>query len=455
MAKCAVRPADKIVISVSGGCDSLALALVSRSFFKPNSIHAITIDHQVRPHSNEEATEVSKILKANDFKIHRVLKIEWEEQPAINKIEFLCRKFRYDLLLNYCQENNINYLLTAHHLFDQMETVLHRFQMGSSLNGMKGIDPKMIYPSHPEVAVLRPFLGETKDTLQAVCREGNVNWLTDQSNFSPLFTRNCIRHILALNPTLATDLQDGIQFLHKFTDETQTQLLEFLRTSLTLEPNYGYYFCRLEDLMKFNRPIILRFFTHISRCVSYGSMHFLSFGCERVYMNLFHPKNEKPIQKSTITGGVVATLDREAKLVYIGKTQSLTKTEIKIGETKLWDDRFRITLNKENTDLNSEESYWIRGMGPTDQKFVFRAIRRVKATKLPVIHYRFSLPVVENKEGTAVFIPHFHYRDYNVNAECQCEFVPHPSSVHTVKKSSEFVKRRKYQLNEREHFLDS
>ena len=454
MTRYAVRPVDKIVISVSGGCDSLALALVAQSFFKPDSIHAITIDHQVRPHSSEEATEVSKILKNNDFTLHRVLKVNWEEPPATNRIEFLCRKLRYELLLSYCEENNINFLLTAHHMYDQMETFLHRFQMGSSLNGMKGIEPKMYFPTHRQIAVLRPFLEESKENLQAVCEEKNVNWLTDESNFAPIFTRNCFRHVLMHNPTLATDVHKGILFLHKFTDETQTQVQEFLRTSLILEPTFGYYYCRLDDVLNLSHPILLRFLTHVSRYISNGHLHYLSLGAERIYLNLFRPKVEKDFQKSTITADVVATLDREAKLLYIGQTRSLIKTEIKIGESKLWDNRFRITLTKQDASIDNTESYWIRGIGPRDQKFVFRAVRRVKATKLPVIHYRFSLPAIEDKEGRVVFMPHFHYRDYNVNAECECVFVPNPDSVHTVRKSREFLKRRKYQVNDREHFLD-
>ena len=454
MTRYAIRPVDRIVISVSGGCDSLALALVTQSFFKPNSIHAITVDHRVRLHSSEEAVEVGEILKKQDFKLHQILKIDWDEQPATNKIEFLCRKFRYELLLNYCQENNINFLLTAHHMFDQMETVLHRFQMGSSLNGMKGIVPKMSFSTHSKVTVLRPFLDESKEDLQAICREKNVHWLTDQSNFSPLFTRNCMRHVLSHNPILATDVKNGILFLQKFTDETQTELMEFLRTSLILEPHYGYYYCSVSDVLKLNHPILLRYLTHVSRCISYGSRHYLSLGSERVYLNLFRPKTEKPIQKSTITADIVATLDREAKLLYIGQTRSLVKTEIKIGQTKLWDNRFRITLTKQDANIDNNESYWIRAMDGKDQKFVFRAVRRVKATKLPVIHYRFSLPVIEDGEGKVVFMPHFHYRDYNINADCECEFVPHPESVHTVRKNREFVKRKKYQANEREGLLD-
>ncbi|KAI6654285.1 hypothetical protein LOD99_684 [Oopsacas minuta] len=453
MTRQAVRPVDHVAVSVSGGCDSLALAFVSQSYFKPNCIHALTIDHQIRPHCSEEAVLVTKILENNNFNLHRCLKIDWHnEQPTTNKIEHRCREERYKLLLDYCNDNNVKILLTAHHLFDQMETVLHRFQMGSSLNGMKGMEPKTTFKTHPNIYILRPFLNETKKSLQEICKEKKVNWVTDYSNFSPLFTRNCLRHILAHNPVLATDISNGIFFLKNFTHETQNQVNEFLRTHLVLEPEYGYYYCPVSTISKLPHPIILRIFTHLSSCLIHGSKHFLKIGAARVYRNLFHPNIEKPIQKTTITSDVIATIDRSSGVISIGKTRCLEKTNIKIGETKLWDNRFEISLKKQDMDTpDSDETYIIRSLSPREQKFVFRAVRRIKATKLPVIHYRFSLPIIVDKADTIVYMPHFFYRDYNVNAVCECKFVPHPRSMHTLRKSKKFERRRKYVADDEFH----
>ena len=446
MTRYSIRPVDKVTVSVSGGCDSLALALVSQAYFKPNCIHVVTVDHQIRPHCSEEAVEVTKILKSQNFNLTNILKIEWEEgkQPALNKIEKNCRIERYKLLLNYCRDNNVNILLTAHHMFDQMETVLHRFQMGSSFNGMKGIEPKMCFASHPDIHILRPFLNETKGNLEEICKEKNVQWVTDYSNFSPMYTRNCLRHVLANNPVLATDISDGIKFLKKFTDETQSQMNEFLRTHMILEPDYGYYYCPMSAISKLSHPIILRILTHVSCCLTYDSMHILSMGSETAYRNIFHPRVEKPIQKTTISRDVIATFDRQSSLFSIGKTRCLEKVEIKIGETKLWDNRFQITLTKEDPSIENDDTYLIRSMSPIEQRFLFRAIRRVKATKLPAIHYRFSLPIIVDKDNSILFMPHFFYRDYNANAVCECKLIPHTQSVHTLRRGKRFEGRKKY-----------
>ena len=446
MTRYSIRPVDQITVSVSGGCDSLALALVSQAYFKPNCIHVVTVDHQIRPHCSEEAVAVSNILKSQNFNLTSILKIEWKEgkQPALNKVEKNCRIERYKLLLDYCRDNNVKILLTAHHMFDQIETVLHRFQMGSSFNGMKGIEPKMCFATHPDIHILRPFLNETKGNLEEICKEKNVQWVTDHSNFSPVFTRNCLRHVLANNPILSSDISDGIKFLQKFTNETQSQVNEFLRTHLILEPDYGYYYCSVSALSNLSHPIILRILTHISCCLTYKSMHFLSMGSETAYRNIFHPKVEKPIQKSTISADIIATLDRQASLFSIGKTRCLEQTEIKIGETKLWDNRFQITLTKEDPEIENDETYLIRALSPREERFVYRAIRRVKATKLPAIHYRFSLPIIVDRENSILFMPHFFYRDYNVNAVCECKLIPHTLSVHSSRRGKKFERRRKY-----------
>ena len=108
------------VIAVSGGCDSIALTHLARQVF--TRVVGITVDHQLREESREEAEKVKEIVTGMGVE-HHTLKLDWEKEGkpmSSGKVQSMARIKRYSALLGFCQQLGINVLMTGHHLNDQL-----------------------------------------------------------------------------------------------------------------------------------------------------------------------------------------------------------------------------------------------------------------------------------------------------------------------------------------------
>jgi tRNA(Ile)-lysidine synthase len=112
-------------------------------------------------------------------------------------IEAAARKQRYAALGDMCRAHGIDVLLTAHHLDDQAETVLLQLLRGSGAAGMSGMDAANRAPGllgDDRLLVARPLLGLARADLERTAREEGIQWVEDESNSDPRFTRNALRH---------------------------------------------------------------------------------------------------------------------------------------------------------------------------------------------------------------------------------------------------------------------
>lgn len=176
----------KLAIACSGGVDSLALAFLAS---QTHQITALIVDHNLRPESADEALATSKILSNLGIENH-ILKVE---KKIESNIQEGAREARYELMLNFCRENNIRYLATAHHADDNAETILLKLSRGSSVDGLCGIKP---INEIDGIKIIRPLLGFSKTRLTATLTENNINWVEDPSNKTDKYKRNQVRHLL-------------------------------------------------------------------------------------------------------------------------------------------------------------------------------------------------------------------------------------------------------------------
>ncbi len=179
---------EKIAVGVSGGADSLALALMMKEQGKVPI--ALTVNHNLRKEAQAEAEYVAKIMKENDIEHHILV---WEGKIAENGIEEFARQIRYRLLIDFCKKNNINYLATAHHQRDQAETFLLRLQRGSGVFGLSGILP---VSNRGGINIIRPLLNVAPDELKNFLLQKSVSWVEDPMNEDESFARVKIRHFL-------------------------------------------------------------------------------------------------------------------------------------------------------------------------------------------------------------------------------------------------------------------
>lgn len=190
-----LTPQGKVAVGVSGGADSMALLhlLCAWNASSDNKLilTAVTIDHGLRAESAAEAAQVASW--ASDLGVDHQT-IVWEGEKPSGNIEAIARQARYRLMGNWCVENNVRTLMTAHHFDDQAETFLMRLARGSGVAGLSAMaEQRPLGPDAPSVKLVRPLLDIPKEALTELLREVRQPWFEDPSNEDENFTRSRLR----------------------------------------------------------------------------------------------------------------------------------------------------------------------------------------------------------------------------------------------------------------------
>ena len=183
---------DRIALAVSGGRDSMALMyLVYRwkAHLALNiEIEVLTVNHNLRKAAEDECGFVQKIAKNYGFK-HKVL--IWEHEHVETSIQEKARKARYQLMLDYVREENIDTILTAHTSDDNIETFIMRLAKGSGLNGLKSINE---IRHEDRIQIQRPLLSLSRSLTTEILRSTGNEWVDDPTNEDERFERVKIRN---------------------------------------------------------------------------------------------------------------------------------------------------------------------------------------------------------------------------------------------------------------------
>ena len=149
------------VACISGGPDSLALAACSKIYSEKNQtkIFYLIVDHNIRANSALEAKRVQKNL----LKISAKAKILTIKKIISRSIQKNARDHRYKIMSDFCKKNKISYMLTAHHLDDQIENFYIRLSRGSGLQGLSSM--KIAEKNKEKITIVRPFLSSSKKIL--------------------------------------------------------------------------------------------------------------------------------------------------------------------------------------------------------------------------------------------------------------------------------------------------
>ncbi len=188
-----------LAVAVSGGADSLALTLLAAEWCKQRQIHftALTVDHELRPESCEEAHQVGLWLKAQGIN-HFILR--WRhDQPTMRRLQERARQARYALLEEWCLDQGVAHLLLGHHVQDQQETIAMRILKETDVIGRGGMSAHV--PSF-RLNFYRPFLSTFKARLIATLKARSQSWIEDPSNQNPRFSRVRLRQSQESFPNL-------------------------------------------------------------------------------------------------------------------------------------------------------------------------------------------------------------------------------------------------------------
>lgn len=183
----------RLAVAVSGGRDSMALALLARDWAEARggSLVAFTVDHGLRPDSAAEAATVQARLAS--LGIEATI-LRWDGTKPATRLQQAARAARYRLLREACRKRGLLHLLVAHHAGDQRETVAMRAARGSGPDGLAGMAALVEWP---ELRLLRPLLAVERARLTALLEARGIAWVEDPSNRDPRFERVRLRTTLA------------------------------------------------------------------------------------------------------------------------------------------------------------------------------------------------------------------------------------------------------------------
>lgn len=187
------EPRPRLAVAVSGGADSLALALLAAEWAgeRGGEAVALTVDHGLRAGSAAEAVQVHDWLRGRGIAHHTLV---WDGAKPVSDLQAAAREARYGLLGNFCRDNGILHLLLAHHREDQAETLLLRLGRGSGLHGLAGMAPVR---ATGWGRLLRPLLGVPRASLAASLKARGQGWIEDPSNANEIFARVRLRNLAA------------------------------------------------------------------------------------------------------------------------------------------------------------------------------------------------------------------------------------------------------------------
>lgn len=191
----------RVLLAVSGGADSAALAAV---FYQAKLRFEIAhCNFQLRGEEadNDEAF-VRELAKKYNVPFHLIkfdTKIFAEEKKI--SIQQAARELRYEWFEKIRSEHKLDLIATAHHADDQAETILYQFIKGTGLRGLRGILAK-------RDRIIRPLLFAKKTDILFFLKEHNLLFRTDSSNVENKYARNKIRleimpKILEINPNFS------------------------------------------------------------------------------------------------------------------------------------------------------------------------------------------------------------------------------------------------------------
>ena len=238
------------LIAVSGGPDSLALAALAKSYNYENrsKIFYVLVDHKLRKDSSREAQLVKRLLKKYGINLY-ILK----NDKIINKnIQSEARKVRYSLLTSFCKKKNINVILTAHNLEDQVETFFIRLSRGSGLDGLSAM--KKINKIENSVKLVRPLLDFKKIELIKISKIIFGKYYKDPSNKNTKYLRTRIRNLKEILET------SGINY-----DQVIKSIKNLASSKDTLEQYFNQIYKNIINKKKSEIMIDLKIFNKINQ----------------------------------------------------------------------------------------------------------------------------------------------------------------------------------------------
>jgi len=178
---------DKILVTISGGLDSVVLTYLLHSLNFNITLAHCNFNLRAKESDKDEAF-VKKLADKLNIKLY-IKQFDTKQFAEENSysIEEAARILRYNWFEKIRNENSLDYIATAHHLDDKIETFFINITAGTGIRGIRSIQTK-------NEKIVRPILFAKRKDIELWASKNNIKHRTDQSNFNTKYTRNKFRH---------------------------------------------------------------------------------------------------------------------------------------------------------------------------------------------------------------------------------------------------------------------
>lgn len=241
---------SRLLLAISGGLDSVVLThLCHQLNLKVSLAHC---NFNLRA-AESDADEEFVLELADDLDLDVFIESFETETYAREhgiSIQMAARELRYNWFFELAEQLQFDYILTAHHADDNLETFLINLTRGTGLDGLTGI---------PEVSgkLVRPLLPFSREDLEIHANSKHIKWQEDSSNASNKYLRNKLRHdiiptLKELNPQLLQNFQTTISNLQDSQDLVDDRIVEVQKKVVEVEN--GQIKLHIKKLKKLSNP---------------------------------------------------------------------------------------------------------------------------------------------------------------------------------------------------------
>jgi len=217
-----------LLLAVSGGIDSMVLLdLMVKNQMNIAVAHCNFFLRGAESDFDQEF--VSDYCEKNHISLY-IKQFDTKKYAETNKksIQVAARELRYNWFFELKNKHNFDYICTAHHLDDSVETFFINLLRGTGIDGLVGIGENE--------SIIRPLLDFSKTEIEKYASENNLKWREDSSNNSDKYERNNLRHnvipiLKKLNPNFSHSFSNTIEHLKEiqsFSDEFSEKVIKKL-----------------------------------------------------------------------------------------------------------------------------------------------------------------------------------------------------------------------------------
>ena len=202
----------KLLIAISGGLDSVVL---THLFNQLNSATIALAHCNFKLREKESELDEEFVINFSQKTSNQIFTIIFDTKEIAEKrktsTQITARELRYNWFKELVKKHDFDFVLTAHHADDNLETFLINLTRGSGLDGFTGI---------PAINgnIVRTLLPFSRAEILNYAKENNIDWREDASNASTKYVRNKIRHkvlpiLKEINPSLLETFSQSIENL--------------------------------------------------------------------------------------------------------------------------------------------------------------------------------------------------------------------------------------------------